>query len=187
MKNQAISRVINLPWVISKLQFVFIFLAVNCSIVFISSHSLAQNHGYKKQMASRLGIGVKNNTSQDLPALAAVYYPNNDIGITGGLGIDTQKDNSKFTLNVGIRRIIFSESQMNFYFGGQAGIVNYETAGDKQNGFELSAIYGGEFFMTGLDSLGFTFEGGAGMASLRDVRFRTIGDHFLRAGIIFYF
>ncbi len=155
-------------------------------LIFATSSAFAQNHNYKKQLGSRLGLGVKNNTSEDLPALALVYYPNDGIGITGGLGIDTRKDNSKFTLNVGIRRILFSESQMNFYYGGQAGIVNYETAADKQNGFELSAVYGAEFFLTGLESLGFTFEGGAGMSSLRDVRFRTIGDHFLRAGIIFY-
>ncbi|MEK6772339.1 MAG: organic solvent tolerance protein [Bdellovibrionota bacterium] len=149
---------------------------------------VSQSHVvYGKELENRLGIGIKNNTSQDLPALAGVYYPNKEIGFTGGLGIDTQKDNSKFTFNVGIRKIIFRENQMNFYFGGQAGIANYEIAADKQNGFELSAIFGAEFFMTGLDSLAFTFEGGAGMASLREVRFRTIADHPLRAGMIFYF
>lgn len=140
-----------------------------------------------KELGSRLGIGVKNNTSQDLPALAAVYWPNSDFGLTGGVGLDTQKDFSKFTFNAGVRRILFREDQMNFYFGGQLGMVNYETAGVKESGFELSAVYGAEFFFQGLDSLAFTFEGGVGVASVKDVRFRTMADSPFRAGIVFYF
>lgn len=140
-----------------------------------------------KELGSRLGIGVKNNTSQDLPALAAVYWPNSDFGLTGGVGLDTQKDFSKFTFNAGVRRILFREDQMNFYFGGQLGMVNHETAGVKESGFELSAVYGAEFFFQGLDSLAFTFEGGVGVASVKDVRFRTMADSPFRAGIVFYF
>lgn len=142
---------------------------------------------HAKELGSRLGIGVKNNTSQDLPALAAVYWPNSDLGITGGVGLDTQKDYSKFTFNGGIRRILFREDQLNFFFGGQLGMVNYETAGTKESGFELSAVYGAEFFFQGLDSLAFTFEGGIGVASVKDVRFRTLADSPFRAGIVFYF
>ncbi|MBX2986289.1 MAG: organic solvent tolerance protein [Bdellovibrionaceae bacterium] len=139
-----------------------------------------------KDLTSRLGVGIKSN-SLDIPALAVVYYPNADFGITGGLGIDTQKDASRLTANGGFRRILFREEHMNFYFGGQAAIVNYETVGNKQSGFELNAVFGAEFFFTGLDSLAFTFEGGAGVTSMKDVRFHTIADHPFKAGIIFYF
>lgn len=144
-----------------------------------------------KDLTSRLGVGIKDNTSQSLPALAMVYWPNTDIGVTAGAGVDTQKDASMFTLNGGIRRVLFREDNMNFHFGGQLALVNYEltVAGvtEKQSGFELNAVFGGEFFFTGLDSLAFTFEGGLGVASLKQVRFRTVADHPLRAGIIFYF
>jgi len=158
------------------------------AVWFLVVLGLAQSHiAFAKDLESRLGIGIKNNNSQELPALAAVYYPNKEIGLTGGLGIDTKKDSSRFALNAGIRKIIFRENQMNFYFGGQVGIANYENAGVKENGFELSAVFGAEFFIGGLDSLAFTFEGGAGMASLKEVRFRTIADHPMRAGMIFYF
>lgn len=143
--------------------------------------------GFSKDLASRLGVGVKNNSSEDVPAVGVVYYPNHDFGITGGIGLDTKKDQSKFVVNGGVRKILFKENQMNFYFGGQIGIVNYEGGGEKQNGFELNALFGGEFFFTGLDSLGFSFEGGAGISSLKDVRFRTIGDSPFRAGMTFYF
>lgn len=140
-----------------------------------------------KDLASRLGVGIKNNSSEDVPAVAVIYYPNHDFAITGGMGLDTKKDQSKFAVNGGVRKILFKENQLNFYFGGQLGIVNYEVAGVKENGFELNALFGAEFFFTGLDSLGFSFEGGAGISSLKDVRFRTIADSPVRAGITFYF
>ncbi len=142
---------------------------------------------FAKELGNRLGIGIKNNTSEDVPSVAVVFFPNNDFAVTGGMGIDTQKNQSKFAFTGGVRKILFRENQMNFYFGGQLGIVNFENAGDKQNGFELNALFGGEFFFTGLESLGFSFEGGAGIASLKEVRFRTVADSPLRAGMVFYF
>jgi hypothetical protein len=140
-----------------------------------------------KDMRQRLGIGVKNNSSFDLPSLAAVYWAANEIAFTGGIGMDTQKDNSKLSLSAGVRRMIFFEDHLNFYFGGNLAMINYEVASDKQSGWELSALFGTEFFLPGLDNLGFTFEGGAGVISMREVRFRTVADNPLRAGIIFYF
>lgn len=140
-----------------------------------------------KELTNRLGVGIKKNASLDLPELAAVYYPVSDIAFSGGLGIDTRKDASKFSFNAGVRRMIFKEPNMNFYMGGSLGLVNFETAGEKQSGFELNALFGGEFFFTGLDSLAFIFEGGVGVISADDVRFRTIADGPFNAGIIFYF
>jgi hypothetical protein len=46
---------------------------------------------------------------------------------------------------------------------------------------------GGEFFLNGLDSLGFTFETGVGVTNVKKVRFRTVGDSFVSAGMVFYF
>ncbi|WP_413570502.1 organic solvent tolerance protein [Bdellovibrio sp. HCB117] len=140
-----------------------------------------------KELTNRLGVGVKKNTSLDLPELAAVYHPMSDLSFTGGLGIDTQKDYSKFSFNAGVRRTVFKEDNMNFYMGGALGLVNFETEGEKESGFELNALFGGEFFFTGLDSLAFTFEGGVGVISADNVRFRTIADGPFNAGIIFYF
>lgn len=143
--------------------------------------------GETKELSNRLGIGVKKHTTMDLPQLAAVYHTSPMISITGGLGIDTQKDYSKFSFNAGVRRIVFKEDNMNFYMGGTAGLVNFETAGKKESGFELNALFGAEFFLPGLDSLAFTFEGGVGIISADNVRFRTVADGPFNAGMIFYF
>lgn len=140
-----------------------------------------------KELVNRLGVGVKKHTTLDLPELAAVYHASRDISFAGGLGIDTQKDASRFAFSASARRLVFKEDNMNFYMGGALGIINFETAGQKQSGFELNALFGGEFFLAGLDSLAFTFEGGVGVLSTENVRFRTIADGPFNAGIIFYF
>jgi hypothetical protein len=149
--------------------------------------SLVGFSAQSKELTNRLGVGVKYNTAINLAELAAVYYPASDLAFAAGLGIDTQKDASKFAANVAVRRIVFKEEHLNFYLGGSVGLNNNEVAGKKDSGFELNALFGAEFFFAGLESLAFTFEGGMGVVSTDNVRFRTIGDNPFLAGIIFYF
>ena len=144
-----------------------------------------------KDMTNRLGVGYKNQFAVDnLPGgVAAQYYPSADIGFSAALGVDTQQNMSKFGFMGKVYRIIFTEENMNFYMGAGAGLIsNQTTAANTDSGFELNGFVGGEFFLHGLDSLGFTFEGGVGISSMSSgVRFRTFGDSPLRGGIIFYF
>lgn len=150
--------------------------------------SLFSSFAFAKEMPQRLGVGIKDNTSESLPSLAIVYNMNGMSAVTGGVGVDTQKDYSKFQVNAGIRHVIFHETQLHYYAGGQIGFVTFENPIDgKQNGFEANFIMGVEYFFTGLENVGFSFEGGLGLASIEDTRIRTIADHPLRAGIIFYF
>lgn len=140
-----------------------------------------------KEMVNRLGIGVKNDTSINIPSLSVTYFPTPEFALTGGLGIDTEKDASRFSFNGGVRRIVFKEDNMNFFMGGELGLINREVVGDKQSGFYLSGLFGGEFFFAGLENLGFSFQGGVGIVSLKDVRFRTVADAPLQAAVTFYF
>ncbi len=145
--------------------------------------------GLAKNLAHRLGVGFKNQFSDpDVSGVAAQYYPYDDLGFSAALGVDTKTDNSKFGLMVRLNRIIFQEEHLNFYMGTGAGLLSAETAGRSESGFELAGFVGGEFFLMGLDSLGFSFEAGVGITSVSSgVRFRTFGDGPFRAGIIFYF
>jgi hypothetical protein len=144
-----------------------------------------------KELASRLGVGYRNNLHFELPSVAAFYYPNSDYGIIGAIGIDTEKDAAKTGFQVGIRRIIFKEENMNFFMGANAALLNREViengATTTKSGFELQGVVGGEFFLSGLDSLGFNFEVGVGMSSVDKTRFRTIGADPFRGGLVFYF
>lgn len=150
--------------------------------------------GEAKDLTNRLGVGYANQFSEDLPSLAVRYYPSPQLGLSAALGVDTGDDSSgapsKFGLMVRLFKIIFTEDNMNFYMGTGAGLLSREdvVASKTDSGFELTGFVGGEFFLPGLDSLGFSFEAGIGVTSISsDVRFRTIGEHPLKAGIIFYF
>ncbi len=139
-------------------------------------------------LTNRLGVGYKNQFSTNLPSLAAQYYPSNSLGFSAALGIDTESENSKFGLMLKAYKVIFTERQMNFYMGAGAGILSLEQAGESESGFEINAFVGGEFFFTGLESLGFTFETGVSILSIDSgTRFKSFGDSPIRAGIIFYF
>ena len=143
-----------------------------------------------KDLASRLGVGYADQfgMSRELPSIALRYYPQADIGVSAQLGIDTQKDNSRFGFLAKVFRVVFMEENMNFYIGGAGGLLSEELSGRNESGFLLNGFFGAEFFLPGLDSLGFSFEAGVGVTSLGSgVAFRTVGDHPLRAGITFYF
>lgn len=145
-------------------------------------------------LANRLGLGYTNQMSEDLPSITARYYPNSMTGMSLAVGVDTKNNESKFGALAKLYRVIFTEANMNFYVGGGAGLLSVEsiplggTTVENQSGFELMGFLGGEFFFSGLESLGFTFEAGIGIRSdSNGTRFRTVGDHPLRGGIIFYF
>lgn len=141
-----------------------------------------------KEMNHRLGVGPKLPFSTDLPGVAIHYFPNADYAVTGALGINTLQGYSQFGIQGGVRRILFEEKNLNFFVGGALGIISQENAGSNQSGFELMALSGGEFFFQGLENLGFNFEMGIGVASLKSSnRFYTVANTPMRAGLIFYF
>lgn len=163
-----------------KLKLIFLSLC-------FASLSLFSGLASAKELANRLGVGFRNSFPFDLPSLSATYYPNTHWGLVGSLGVDTENLASKFGVQVGFRRIVFKEPQMNFFMGANLGMASRESAGQTDSGILLDGIVGSEFFLQGLESLGFNIETGIGVSNISKVRFRTLGDHFLRAGIVFYF
>ncbi len=159
-----------------------LFLLIFSATLFLGPSAFAVD------LANRLGVGYSDQLSAELPALTARYYPNSRTGFSLAVGVNTKNDNSAFGVLGKLYRIVFTEDNMNFYIGGGAGMLSIETAGDNNSGFELMGFLGGEFFFSGLENLGFTFEAGVGIRSDSDgTLFRTIGHHPLKGGIIFYF
>ncbi len=151
-----------------------------------------------KDMTSRLGVGYSDSFSAaSLPSLAVKYYPSQDFSVSAALGIDTNSTNStngssNFGFGAKVYKTIFPEDNMNFYMGAGVGLVSISPTsggtGSTSSGFELNGFCGVEFFIPGLDSIGFNFQAGVGVTSLSSgVRFRTIGDTPLKAGMYFYF
>lgn len=154
---------------------------------------LLSTSAFAKELGNRLGVGYSDQFSESMPSLALRYWPDPKLGFGAALGVDTQEDNSKFGFMVKLYRIIFTEDNLNFYMGTGAGIISLETptsatASTSDSGFELTGFCGGEFFFAGLENLGLSFEAGVGVTSIdSQVRFRTIGDSPIKAGITFYF
>ncbi len=140
-----------------------------------------------KDLTSRLGVGYRNAFPFDLPSISAIYYPSEQIGLVGALGIDTEDKASKFGVQVGVRKIIFKEPQLNFFMGSSLAMLSREISEQTESGFALDGLVGSEFFLQGLDSLGFSLETGISVSNFKKVRFRTVADSFLRAGVVFYF
>lgn len=149
--------------------------------------ALIASTGQAKDLSSRLGVGFRDAFPFEMPAIAVQYYPNSELGLFSALGVDTKENYSQFGLQLGVRKIIFKEDHMNFFMGGALSLLTQEIASVKNSGYDLAALVGGEFFLSGLDNLGFNFETGVAVTSLDKVRFRTLGDHVFRAGMIFYF
>lgn len=150
--------------------------------------SLFSFSAFAKDLSHRLGVGYKNQFANDVPAVALQYYPGADLGLSLALGVDTTKDNSRFGAMAKLYRIIFQEDNANFYMGAGAGLITTEVNAKSESGFELMGYVGAEFFLPGLENIGFSFEAGPAITSISSgVRFRTYGDSPLRAGIIFYF
>ncbi len=164
------------------------FILLRAALIVVGPILIFSGNALAKDLSSRLGVGYRNSfVTMSLPSGSIVYSPSVDYSLYGALGVDTEDTNSKFAFAAGARRIVFREDNMNFYTGGQVGIVNQEVASSKDSGFEVAALVGGEFFFQGLDSLGFNFETGLGVTTVKKTRFRTLGDSFLSAGMTFYF
>lgn len=142
---------------------------------------------FSKELNKRLGVGGRVNPVLNIGEIISSYYVSPEMSLVGGLAVDTQENNSKFAFNAEMRRVVFKEDNMNFYMSGKLGLINSESSGVKNSGYELSALFGGEFFFQGLDSLGFTFQAGVGVISLGNTRFVTFGGAPTTAGIVFYF
>lgn len=141
-----------------------------------------------KDMTHRLGVGLQNNTSIDLPSVAVVYYAEKNIAFTGSVGIDTQKNFTQTQISGGARKVVFFEDHLNAYIGGQVSVVSTEDpVSGKANGLEFTGTGGVEFYFTGLENLAFTAEAGLGLSTVRNTRIRTVANDPFKAGILFYF
>ena len=106
-----------------------------------------------------------------------------DLAIEGIFGITTATPGNSVTA-VKICKNLFFETNLNFYTMLGAGIVS----GSNHTGTEFIGGFGAEFFIPGIESLGFAMETGASFGNLSgSFNFKPIGVSFLNAGIHFYF
>ena len=163
------------------------YIAIIPFIALISSQAVAVN------LADRIGLGYSNAfLSGDLDSVQVKYSPTNSLSIVGALGINTRDDDSTFGFLAKAHKIVFHETNLNFYLGGHLAFISQEFTfagnSDTESGTEVAVLAGVEFFIPGLENVGITFETGFGISTLGEgITFRTVALHPLQAGMIFYF
>jgi len=161
-------------------------IAKQAVLIFLLSLPLA----HARDMHGRFGVGYNgqfsNNSSTILggvPGLSIKYGLTRDIAAAAIVGASTASP-TNFVGGAKFFKNIFFETNLNFYFmlGGAVVAANSETGADFLGGL------GTEFFIPGLESLGFSVETGVSFSNITgSFILKTMGVSFLEAGIHFYF
>lgn len=143
---------------------------------------------HARDMQGRFGLGYNaqwaNNTALNaVPGISLKYGFTRDLAaeLVGGVATSNPANTAaglKFFKN------LFYENNLNFYTMIGAGLI----AGGGIVGAQFLAGLGTEFFIPGLESLGFAVELGASLDNISGIFIlKTMGLSFLNAGIHFYF
>src|SRR5579885_2185916 len=144
---------------------------------------------WAKDMQGRLGLGYNGqwaNAEQTggVPGVSLKYGLTRDIATELVVGVATTNPSNSV---VGIKffKNLFYETNLNFYFMLGGGILS----GNGRSGAEFLGGFGAEFFIPGIESLGFAVETGGLFENVSTGSFvlKTLGVSFLSAGIHFYF
>ncbi len=141
-----------------------------------------------KDLQGRLGLGynaefVSSTSANGVPAISLKYGFTRDLAGELIFGIATTTPGSSVS-GVKFFKNIFFENNLNFYFMLGGALVSAGGA----SGSQFIGGFGVEFFIPGVDSLGFSMETGASFDNLSGTfAMRTLGMSFLNAGMHFYF
>lgn len=177
------------PWVsafcrATKVTTLTIIALMGVWIAGIASSPAAQ----ARDLTGRLGFGynaefVNSLIDQRVPGISIKYGLTRDIAVEGIVGVATSSPVDTVT-GVKFFKNIFYETNLNFYFMLGGAILNAQGRG----GAEFLSGFGVEFFIPGIESLGFACETGGSFDNLSgSFALRTLGVSFLDAGIHFYF
>jgi hypothetical protein len=144
---------------------------------------------HAKDMQGRLGLGYNSewaNTkvlNQWVPGVSLKYGLTKDLATELIIGIATTSPSNSVT-GVKFFKNVFYETSLNFYFFVGAALL----AGGGSTGSQFLGGFGAEFFIPGIESLGFAVETGGSLDNLGgSFALKSMGVSFLNAGIHFYF
>jgi hypothetical protein len=141
-----------------------------------------------RDLQGRLGLGYNNqfanrDGTNHVPGISLKYGFTRDLAGAAVFGIATTNPGNSVTALKFFKNLFF-ETNLNFYFLLGAGMLT----SDRNTGTELLGGFGAEFFIPGVESLGFSFETGGSLDNLSgSFALKTLGFSFLDAGIHFYF
>jgi hypothetical protein len=165
------------------------FSFIHFSAIVLTLASFQPLAAEARDLHGRLGLGFNSEFANSslggfrVPGISVKYAMTRDIAFEGILGIaTTTPSNSVYAGKV--FKTLFLEPNLNFYTMAGLGLIS----ANNQSGFQLIAGFGAEFFIPGIDSLGFAMETGVSFDNATgSYALRTLGFSFLDAGIHFYF
>lgn len=156
--------------------------------VSVAAMLLTPGSAHARDMQGRLGLGYNSEFSNQeganaVPGISLKYGFTRDIASELIVGVaTTTPGNSVF--GVKFFKNLFYETNLNFYFMVGGGLVS----ANNNSGAEFLGGFGAEFFIPGLESLGFSMETGGSFSNISgSFALKTLGVSFLNAGIHFYF
>lgn len=155
---------------------------ITCFLILLSIPSA---HAYS--LLGRMGMGYSSQLVNELPALSFKVQRSRNSALAALVGIRSDSDATNYGFAAKVYRIIYDEPQLNFYMAGLFGYITNNTATSDDNGFQADGTLGAEFFLQGLESIGFSFEFGVSLNKYDNgTTLETTGYNFLVAGIHFY-
>ena len=141
-----------------------------------------------RDLQGRLGLGYNsefaNNTGLErVPGISVKYGLTRDIAMEGVFGIATTSPSNTVT-GIKFFKNLFFETNLNFYTMLGGALLSAQS----KSGVQFLGGFGAEFFIPGVESLGFSVETGGSFDNVSGgFTVRTLGVSFLDAGIHFYF
>jgi hypothetical protein len=157
-------------------------------LLVLSSSTLS----FARDLQGRFGLGFNREfenyrsltSPTGVPAISLKYGLTRDIAVAGIIGVATTDPLNSVTA-LKFFKNVFYETSLNFYFMVGGGLVKVSSS---SSGAQFLAGFGAEFFIPGIESLGFSVETGLTFDNLSGgFIVRTLGVSFLDAGIHFYF
>lgn len=150
---------------------------------------LVSTSAFAADLRGRMGVGASNQLANNIPAVSLKIQQSKTFALGGLVGFKSDQDNTLYGAGVKLYRIIFDEPQLNFYLAGTFATLNFlDEKENAKSGFQIDGTMGSEFHLSGLESIGFSFEFGlsARNADEHGTSLQTLGDQFVKAAVHFY-
>lgn len=155
--------------------------------LFVIILSFLDSPSFAKDLHGRLGLGYNGQFANSValngvPGVSLKYAFTRDLGVQGIFGFSTSTPSNLVTA-LKLYKNLFYDTNLNFYCFLGGGIV----AANSINGAQFLTGFGTEFFIPGVESVGFSMETGISGDNLSGAFvIKTLGISFIQAGIHFY-
>lgn len=134
-----------------------------------------------------LGMGYSNQLENGIPSFSLKYQSSPTISWGGLFNFSTSDTNGGWGVGAKFYRNIFSEPNLLFYGAFLLGFASRDLPNKaSESGMQGDLTVGSEFFVPGIQSIGFSFEAGISFNTFDSFVIQTTGISFVTAQIHFY-